>query len=260
MLTVVKDSLAAAWEELARREPYFAVLSNGGCQQLVGTAKATDAFFETGEDDIAALLAAITSVLGHELRPACTLDFGCGVGRLTLPLARRSLRVVAYDIAPTMLAHARENAERAGLHNVTFINSEDLAQFGLGEFDFICSLLVFQYIPTAVGYSLLRNLMDVLAPGGLAAIQVIFRQPSDSLRRLARLARERSGPADRSLGWPRRARQLPYSHTVGYEKHTLRHVIEAAGGQVLARFPTHGPAVAGGVLIIVKPLSDAKSA
>src|SRR6185369_10701730 len=111
------------------------------------------------------------------------LDFGCGVGRLTLPLARRALRVVACDVAPTMLVHARRNAESAGLHNIEFINSEDLAGLAPGEFDFICSLLVFQYIPAAAGYEILRALMALLAPGGVAAIQVTFRQPRSALSR-----------------------------------------------------------------------------
>ena len=125
---------------------------------------------------IAALLAAITSVLGHDLRPTCALDFGCGVGRLTLPLARRAPRVVACDIAPTMLIHARENAERAGMRNITFMNTEELASLAAGEFDFICSLLVFQYIPTSVGHQILRTLLDLLAPGGVADLQLRERR------------------------------------------------------------------------------------
>jgi len=54
--------------------------------------------------------------------------------------------------------------------------------------------------------------------------------------------------------------QLPYSHIVGYEKHTVRRVIEAAGAKALAQLPTDNREAAGAVMIIVKPLSEAKSA
>jgi len=111
-----------------------------------------------------------------------------------------------------------------------------------------------------VGYQLLRTLIDLLATGGLAAIQVTFRQPSKTLRRLVRLARGRSRPIDRPLGEARPELQLPYSHIVGYEKHTVRRVIEAAGAKVLAQLPTDNREAAGAVMIVVKPLSEAKSA
>jgi 2-polyprenyl-3-methyl-5-hydroxy-6-metoxy-1,4-benzoquinol methylase len=242
MLTAVKDHHAAEWEEIARREPYFAVLATDGSQGVPGNAAATAAFFETGEDDIAALLAAITSLLGHDLRLARALDFGCGAGRLTLPLARRAVQVVACDIAPTMLAHAQQNAERAGVRNVTFMTNEALA----GEFDFICSLLVFQYIPAKAGSEILRTLMDLLAPGGVAAIQVPFRRSNSSLRRLARLIRARS-----------RRRESPRSYTQinEYDEHSIRGTIEAGGAHLLALLPTHHDGATGAVMVIAKPSS-----
>src|SRR2546422_214241 len=43
------------------------------------------------------------------------LDIGCGAGREALGFARAGFRVVGIDIAPAMIAAARENAARAGL-------------------------------------------------------------------------------------------------------------------------------------------------
>src|ERR1700704_1336348 len=155
----VTDRHAKDWEELARREPYFAVLTNEGFLGVEGNSVATTAFFDTGEADISSLLAAITSILGGDIALTSTLDFGCGVGRLTIPLARRAARVVACDIAPTMLAHARENVERAGLRNVTYIESSELAGLPPAGFDFVCSLLVLQHIPPASGYQCIRTVL-----------------------------------------------------------------------------------------------------
>ena len=132
---------AKDWEELAQREPYFALLTNEGVPDVAGNTVATAAYLETGESDIAELLAAITALLGRHLRLGRVLDFGCGAGRLTLPLARRSGHVVACDLAPTIIAHARRNTEKAGLRNVTFVSSEELASSQDSQFDFICSLL-----------------------------------------------------------------------------------------------------------------------
>jgi trans-aconitate methyltransferase len=156
------------WEELARREPYFALLTSSG-------APSTEEFFATGEADVAALLEQIDVVLTD------VLDFGCGAGRLTLPLARRAERVVAYDIAPAILVHGRQNAANAGLGNVTF--SESLPD---SSFTFICSLLVFQYIPTSLGYPLIRRLVGMLRPGGVAAIHLVLTRGHARLRRFIR--------------------------------------------------------------------------
>src|SRR4051812_1141904 len=63
-----------AWEELARREPYFSVLTDDRflSDRIDDAARA--AFFATGEADISRLLG--------DFRPESALDFGCGVGRL----------------------------------------------------------------------------------------------------------------------------------------------------------------------------------
>jgi hypothetical protein len=49
---------AAKWEDLARREPYFALRVDDDDTGVQSSSIETDAFFKTGEDDIAALFAA----------------------------------------------------------------------------------------------------------------------------------------------------------------------------------------------------------
>lgn len=188
------------WEELARREPYFPVLDADG------RLAAPDEFFATGEADVAALLMAIRSLLRRDVPLDSVLDFGCGAGRLTLPLAKRSKRVVACDIAPTILEHARQNAERAGLANITFTLAGELPQT---SFDFICSLAVFPYIAPSEGYGLIRSLTRRIAPGGIAAIQMRFGPPRET---------------------------SPFPPNVYNERRILKSV-EGAGSRPIARFP-----------------------
>ncbi len=59
-----------------------------------------------------------------EVQPDQTvLDLGCGPGLLTLPLAKKARRVTALDISSKMLERLKQDAEDAGLDNITLINS-----------------------------------------------------------------------------------------------------------------------------------------
>jgi SAM-dependent methyltransferase len=245
------DSHAAEWEELARREPYFAVLTSEGLPGVEGNRIATAAFLETGEEDIASLLSAIASLLGHEIAMGSALDFGCGTGRLTLPLARRAASVVACDIAPTMLTHARTNAEAAGLHNVTFLNSGLLAELPRGQFDFVCSLLVLQYIHPVAGYRIIQTLLDLLAPRGIAALHVTFATRRSRLERLSRWSRTRSPVAAEVPSIPRREQPF-YARVNGYDERLLQRSVDDADAGILGRFALMTGTTEGAVLVIQK--------
>jgi SAM-dependent methyltransferase len=238
----VKDRNAADWEELARREPYFPVLTSAGIHD--------DAFLETGEADIALLLSAIASILGRAVPLTSVLDFGCGAGRLTLPLARRATRVVACDVAPTILTHARQNAEEAGLRNVTFIEAGELAALRDGQFDFICALLVFQHIRPAEGHKLIRTLLRLLAPGGVAALQLTLEPPGGGLQRLARMLH-----TSRSVHRMVRhgIRRPSWIQVNAYDERVVHRDIEEAGAGLIGRFATNDDGTSGIVLVIQKP-------
>ncbi len=237
----MKDRNAGDWEELARREPYFPVLTGEGVRDVD--------FLKTGEEDIVVLLAAMAPILGHDPPLATALDFGCGAGRLTLPLARRATNVVACDIAPTILEHARQNADEAGLHNVAFIETGELAGLPDGQFDFVCSLLTFQHISPVAGYGFIRTLLRVLAPGGVAAIQLTLEPPGGGLERLARLLHT-SRFVHRVM--PHDIRRPSWMQVNAYDERVINRIIAEGGTAVVGRFSTHGGDTFGTVLIIQK--------
>jgi SAM-dependent methyltransferase len=211
----VTHRTAADWDELARREPHFPVLSSNGIRE--------DAFLATGESDIALLLPAVAALL-------------------TIPLARRAVRVVGADVAPSVLEHARKNVRDAGLSNVTFVETHELA----GSFDFICSLLVFQHIPPADGYQLIRTLLSLLSPGGVAVLQLMLEPPGGGLRRLARMRLKREG-VHRVL--PHRMQLPSWMQVNAYDERVVVRDAAAACASVAGRFATSD---SGSVVVIEK--------
>ncbi len=92
------------WEELASVDPLWAISTDaehrGGRWEL-------GEFFDTGEAEISEVLKAADD-LGEPVRRGRALDFGCGVGRLSRPLAKRFRECVGLDISEGMVKLARE--------------------------------------------------------------------------------------------------------------------------------------------------------
>ena len=108
--------------------------------------------------------------------PKQVLDFGCGVGRLVIPLAEIADSVVGVDVSESMLQEARQNCQDDSLTNVTLLRSDDSLSTVRGEFDFIHSFIVFQHIPVSRGKQIFSQLLQHLTPGGIAAIHVTYEK------------------------------------------------------------------------------------
>ena len=98
--------------------PFWAVISNDAYHGRRLTDQQLAAFLKSGADHVDDIWRSCRRVFGDDFAPRRVLDFGCGVGRVTLPLARRVDAVVAIDIADSMLAVARELLEHHGVANV----------------------------------------------------------------------------------------------------------------------------------------------
>lgn len=123
---------------------------------------ATEAFFLSGVAEIEGHLKLIRKT-GPTFEPKSALDFGCGVGRLTRALATITGDAVGVDISPGMLAEAR----RFQSPSIAFQDALPDRQF-----DWITSIIVFQHIPPARGYGLLRDLVQRLRPGGALSLHL----------------------------------------------------------------------------------------
>ena len=96
------------------------------------------------------------------------LDIGTGTGHAALTIAALGRRVTGIDIAPAMLAYARDNARRRG-HDITFVQGDAVDPQAPGApFDALVSRYLLWTLPDVD--KALRNWRRLLRPGGRLAI------------------------------------------------------------------------------------------
>ena len=163
-------STDAAWEAWGQRDPYYSVVSHPIFRRDVLDDHRGE-FFGAGRRVVQNRLAEYERVFGR-LPRGSALDFGCGVGRLTLPLADEFSRVVGLDIAPSMLAEAQQNAAEFGVDNVTFARSDDELTGAPGGFDFDHTYILMQHIQIRRGMRIVEQLVEKVNPGGGLSLHV----------------------------------------------------------------------------------------
>ena len=162
------SELQRQWDRLGQRDPFWAILTRDDKR---GGGWTAGEFFADGIREIDEILRAARG-FGIAIPTGRALDFGCGAGRLTQALCAHFEHADGVDIAPAMLALARQHnryPERCRYH---LNQSSDLRLFPDGAFNFICSLIVLQHVPQASARDYIREFVRVLAPGGLLVFQI----------------------------------------------------------------------------------------
>jgi len=162
------------WNALGEQDPLWAILYDSTRK---GNRWEPEAFFATGRKRIAEVM---TELADLGVTPASTraLDFGCGVGRLTQPLASYFDRVDGVDIARSMIEGAvayNKCPDRCFYHHNS---AENLSLFDDATFDFVYTEIVLQHIPPDLAFAFIREFIRVLRPGGIA----VFDLPSGYAR------------------------------------------------------------------------------
>jgi len=167
------EELAKHWDKFGRDDPLWAVLTaaekrDGGWD--------VDEFLKTGQEQVDT---ALKFLADHDVEVPRdrALDFGCGPGRLTQALAHHFTSVDGVDIAPSMIALAREwnqHGDRCSYH----VNERsDLSIFDDNAFTFIFTILVMQHMEPRFQAKYMREFARCLAPGGYAFFQVVMEHP-----------------------------------------------------------------------------------
>jgi SAM-dependent methyltransferase len=194
------DSGRQAWEDWAQVDPLWAIRTE---HERSHGRWDLDEFFGSGRDTIESVLRQC-SELGRPTSFNVALDFGCGVGRLTRPLADHFTKVYGLDIAPGMIDQANEYQRGNPVCEFVVQDADDLRRFADGSIDFVCCLLVLQHIPSRVAIeTYLREFVRVLRPGGIAVVQLptFVPAPAAPTTLRARLAlRTRLTTVLRSIG------------------------------------------------------------
>jgi len=128
----------------------------------------------TGYKHIALLTKRIEALTGASPESRRALDFGCGWGRLALPLAERCEYVYGVDASAVVLKEAERNASDKKASNVEWLPVARLAELS-GRYDLVLSVLVFQHIPVDEGERLFAMLVEGLRPGGVGLIDLVLR-------------------------------------------------------------------------------------
>ncbi len=127
-------------------------------------------FWSGGEADLDRLLGALCVEVRADDE---VVEIGCGLGRLTRPLAARAARVRALDVSPAMLERAR--GLNPNLDNVEWLagDGSSLASIEDASASACVSHVVFQHIPDPrVTLAYVREMGRVLRPGGWSAFQI----------------------------------------------------------------------------------------
>jgi 2-polyprenyl-3-methyl-5-hydroxy-6-metoxy-1,4-benzoquinol methylase len=160
----------AYWDRHAKLDPLWAILSD---PSKTGRRWDLRSFLETGRREVSLLMYQLRA-LGVDIRRDAALDFGCGVGRLSQPLATYFDRVVGVDVSPEMIRLAHEINQYPSRVRYVCNTREDLAVLSTGEFTFMYSNVVLQHIEPANALRYLSELLRVVAPSGV----LVFQLPS----------------------------------------------------------------------------------
>jgi len=163
------EKIKAAWVHLGKVTPHFSVLTHEQFKPE-NLPEALEDFWRSGQHEAEQVFKTLAR---HEFPIAgkSCVEYGCGVGRVTLGLARGFARVDAYDISTNHLQLARQRARDSGVANVTF-HECPTTHGALEACDVFYSRIVFQHNPPPVIAELVRRALAALNAGGMAIFQV----------------------------------------------------------------------------------------
>lgn len=168
------------WEKLAVDNAYWAVLTEDRFAGKVDGAT-LEAFFATGEDSVAHFLRLISSTIPDaSFKFDEVIDFGCGAGRLVIPMSRLANKAYGVDISQTMRDLTTENARQMNANVECVETPEVLLRRGV-KVDWLNSCIVLQHIEPQRGYFIINDLLQCVKPGGYVTLHIpIFKTANRS--------------------------------------------------------------------------------
>jgi 2-polyprenyl-3-methyl-5-hydroxy-6-metoxy-1,4-benzoquinol methylase len=183
------------WEYYGKNDPYYGVSTSSRFRRENINEHSLREFFESGQQYVNFVLSVVREHVDANFKPSRSLDFGCGVGRLTLALASVSDFVTGVDVSEPMLSEARKNTERRSVGNAEFRRMDSDLSTLHGQYDLVNSFIVLQHIPKKRGELLFRELVKLLKDGGVGVLHLTYCNinSTSAVNRTKVAAREMAG-------------------------------------------------------------------
>ena len=164
------DNLAKTWDRFGKKDPLWSILAWEGKKDNRWDRQE---FFQVGEGEVAYIIREAEKRKEFASKTK-SLDFGCGVGRLTFPLARFFGESHGVDISESMISHAARFKAEKEVQNCFFhLNRRrDLTIFQDNSFDFILSLIALQHMEPGYFLSYIAEFVRILKKDGVLVFQL----------------------------------------------------------------------------------------
>jgi len=171
------EVLQKTWNEYGKKQTYWSVITSPEYKD--DTIEFTcENFFMGGIKDIQ-IFETIANQYDNSLLDKNVLDFGCGVGRLTLALSRHAKSVTGIDISIGHLEKAEEHRISNNIKNVKFtLIQSQLSDILTEKFDVIISLIVLQHNRPELMKSMIKQLLSFLNDDGFALLHIPYQIPN----------------------------------------------------------------------------------
>ena len=163
--------MAEYWEKIGRQAPHWSVLVGDRFSPQNIEAN-LETFFASALFDEQIIRTCLARAGFKPSDFKTCVEFGCGVGRLTIRLAALFQSVKAIDISVPHLELAENYCRKLNLSNVEFARADANNLMPASGFDFWFSRLVLQHNPPPVSLEILKRAFRTLSVGGVALFQV----------------------------------------------------------------------------------------
>lgn len=188
----------AQYVKVGPTEPHFAVAVDS-LETLNSVDNNISQFWATGHVQAQGLLQPLERFGLIELASKTAVEFGCGVGRLSLGLAGKFKYLHSYDVSDSQVTLAKKASVDAEVLNCQFHLSSGNPFAALESADFFYSKSTFQHYPPPIIHQFIRNALRSLKPGGLALFQVPTSQPNYSFSISSFLAKDSASVSSHCL-------------------------------------------------------------
>ena len=228
------------WENLGETDAYFAVSTCDEFRKGNLDDAAKEKFFQSGQEHVQRLRSEIENGFGITFSPANALDYGCGVGRVLIPLAKKCESVTGVDISQSMLDETRKNCRERGVENVELKNASEFMNEGSETYDFVHSFIVLQHIAPKLGSEIIRRMAAGLSINGIGMVHVTFRDLTPPFRRF-RAKVYRDVPFVRRFINAIRRSNGRFMPMYEYDLNVVFGILKENGcGEIFVRFSDHG--------------------